>query len=151
MRAFLTMIKTESKLTLRNMDSIFFGIMFPMGMAVILGIIYGDKAAFEGASYTFMQQSFGAIISIGICATGLMGIPLSVADYRHKKILKRFKVTPVSPGMLLLTQMIVQFVIAIISSLGVYVTVKLFFGYKMAGSFGAFLLSYLLVVLAIYD
>lgn len=150
MRALLTMIKMEGRLTLRNMDSILFGMMFPMAMAVILGIIYGDKPAFEGADYTFMQQSFGAIVSIGICATGLMGVPLSVADYRHKKILKRFKVTPVSPGLLLFTQMIVQLVIAILSAVGVFVIMKLFFGYRMSGNFGAFILSYFLVLLAIY-
>jgi ABC-2 type transport system permease protein len=121
-----------------------------MGMAIVLGLIYGNKPAYEGVDYTFMQQSFGAIVSIGICATGLMGIPLSVADYRHKKILKRFFVTPVSPGMLLFSQMVVQLSIAILSSLGVYVVVKLFFGYQMLGSVGGFLLSYLLVTFAMY-
>ena len=150
MKAFYTMIKTESKLTLRNLDSIFFGVMFPMAMAIILGIIYGQKPAYEGAEYTFMQQSFGAIAAIGICATGLMGVPLSISDYRHKKILKRFRVTPVSPGMLLFTQMFVQFIIAVISSLGVYAVVTLFFGYHLRGSFGTFILSYLLVLLTMY-
>ncbi len=150
MKAFVAMIITESKLAIRSMDSIFFGMVFPMAMAIILGIIYKNKPAFEGADYTFMQQSFGAIVSIGICATGLMGIPLSVADYRHKKILKRFKVTPVNPGLLLFSQMIIQSVIAVVSSLGVYAVVKIFFEYRMEGSIIAFVLSYLLVMLAIY-
>lgn len=150
MKTFKTMFKVESLLTLRHMDSIFFGVLFPMGMALVLGIIYGNKPAYEGADYTFIQQSFGAIVSIGICATGLMGIPLSVSDYRHRKILKRFEVTPVSPGLLLFTQVVIQLVIAMISALGVFIVMKLFFGYHMRGSVGAFILSYLLVILAIY-
>lgn len=150
MKVFQTLLKTEVKLILRGMDSIFFGVLFPLGMAVILGIIYGEKPAYEGADFTFMQQSFGAIVAIGICATGLMGIPLSVADYRHKKILKRFRVTPVSPGLLLFIQVIVQFGIALLSALCVFIVVKLFFGYQMNGSFGGFLLCYLLVTAAIY-
>lgn len=150
MKAFLTMIKTESKLTLRQMDSIFFGILFPIGMAIVLGLIYSDKPAFEGASYTFIEQSFGAIISIGICATGLMGVPLSITHYRHMQILKRYKVTPISPGLLLFTQVIIQFGIALLSALGVYAVVKIFYGYQMAGSFLIFAPSYLLVVLAMY-
>jgi ABC-2 type transport system permease protein len=150
MKAFKAMLKMESKLTLRGMDSIFFGVLFPMGLALILGIIYGNKPAYEGADYTFIQQSFGAVISIGICATGLMGIPLSVSEYRHRKILKRFRVTPVSPGLLLFTQMTVQLMIAVLSSLGVFTVMKLFFGYRMEGSFAGFVLSYLLVMFAIY-
>jgi ABC-2 type transport system permease protein len=150
MKAFRVLLKTEIKLVLRNMDSIFFGVLFPMGMAIIMGIIYGSKPAYEGAGYTFLQQSFGAIISIGICATGLMGIPLSISDYRHRKILKRYQVTPVSPGLLLFIQVIIEFGIAILSALGVYAVMKLFFGYRMPGFFGAFMLSYLLVVAAIY-
>ena len=53
-----------------------------------------------------MQQSFGAFVAVGICATGLMGLPLTIADYRDKKILKRFKATPVDPGLLLLVQIV---------------------------------------------
>ncbi|MBH1942317.1 ABC transporter permease [Mobilitalea sibirica] len=150
MKVFRTLVKTESKLALRNMDSILFGILFPMALALILGVIYGEKPAFEGAGYTFLQQSFGAVAAIGICATGLMGIPLSIADYRHRKILKRFKVTPVSPGLLLFVQVAVQFAIALTSYLAVYLVLKLFFGYKMIGSTFYFLLSYLLVAIAIY-
>lgn len=150
MKVFLTMIKTESKLTLRCIDSIFFGVLFPVAFALILGLIFGDKPAFKGADYTYMQQSFGAIISIGICATGLMGVPLSVANYRHMKILKRYKVTPISPGILLFTQVMVQFLISLVSLIGVYIIVKLLFGYQMRGNFGAFILSYLLVMISIY-
>lgn len=150
MKVLRTMIKMEWRLAIRSMDSILFGILFPIGLALILGVIYGDKPAFEGADHTFIQQSFGAVITIGICATGLMGIPLSVADYRHKKILKRYQVTPVSPGMLLFSQVMVQFMIAVISSLGVYLIMKVIFGYRMAGSGLAFLLSYLLVMVTMY-
>lgn len=150
MKVFITMLKTESRLALRSMDAIIFGILFPMGLAALLGIIYGNKPAYEGASYTFMQQSFGAVISIGICATGLMGIPLSVADYRHRKILKRYKVTPVSPGILLFTQMTVQFIISLCSFVAVFLVMKIFFGYTMIGSFAGFLLVYLLVIAAMY-
>lgn len=149
MKAIFTMIKTEGKLTLRCMDSIFFGVIFPMAFAIILGLIYGDKPAFKGSDYSNLQLAFGAVISIGICATGLMGVPLSVSNYRHMKILKRYKVTPVSPGILLFTQVIIQFAISIVSSLGVMVVMKLF-GYEMRGSIVIFILSYLLVLSSIY-
>lgn len=150
MKALATMIRTEFKLTLRSIDSIFFGILFPMAFALILGLIYGNKPAFKGADYTSIQLAFGAVISIGICATGLMGIPLSISNYRHMKILKRYKVTPVSPGILLFTQVIIQFMISVVSSLGVLTVMKLLFHYNMSGNTGKFILSYLLVMVSIY-
>lgn len=150
MQALKTILKIESRLAIRGGDSIFFGILFPVGVVLLLGAINGSKIAFEGANYTFMQQNFGAVVSFGICATGLMGLPLTLADYRDKKILKRFKATPISPSLLLFVQIIISFVIAVTSGIAVYLVSALLFGYKMIGSFGAFILAYILVTLAIY-
>lgn len=150
MKAFRTMLKVESKLAIRSLDSIIFGILFPVGIVILLGIIYGNKPAFEGAGYTFMQQSFGAFVAVGICATGLMGLPLTIADYRDKKILKRFKVTPVDPGLLLLVQIVICFAISLVSGTAVFLVASLFFGYIMQGSFISFLVSYMLVTAAVY-
>ena len=61
-----------------------------------------------------MEQSFGAVIAIGIGATGLMGLPLALADYRHKKVLKRFVVTPVSPAVLLFVQFFVNLLVSLL-------------------------------------
>ena len=97
MKTFKTMLKTELKLSLRGMDMFIFAICMPVVVIVLLGIIYGDKPAFADAEYTFLQQSFGAVSTIAICAGGLMGLPLVVSDYRNRKILKRLKVTPVKP------------------------------------------------------
>lgn len=101
MKAFSTLFKTELKLSVRGMDMFIFAICMPIVMVVILGIIFGSKPAFDGAEYTFLEQSFGAVATIAICAGGVMGLPLVVSDYRHKKILKRFKVTPTSPALIL--------------------------------------------------
>lgn len=150
MKAFRTLLKIESKIALRVPDGIFFGVLFPVVIAVILGIIFMGKPAYDGARYTFIEQSFGAVVAFGICATGLMGIPLTISDYRFNKVLKAFKVTPVSPGLLLLVQVIIGFILSVISAFLIFCVFSLFFNYKMTGSLMAFMLSYMLVVLAIY-
>ena len=48
-----------------------------------------------------MEQSFGAVSAVAICASGLMGLPLAVSGLRELKILKRLRVTPVSPVFIL--------------------------------------------------
>ena len=150
MKTFFVLIKTEVKLMLRNADTLFFGIVLPIGLAILLGFIYGDKPAQEGAPYTAIAQSFGAIASIGICATSLMTLPLTVAGERDKKVLKHYKVTPVHPGMLLTVHIIIDFIVSVISSLCVFVTLALFFGYRMGGAFLPFAGSYILVSAAMF-
>jgi hypothetical protein len=109
MKTFSTMLKTELKLSLRGMDMFIFAICAPLVVLIILGVIYGNKPAFEGAGYSFLEQSFGALATISICAGGVMGLPLVISDYRGKNILKRYKVTPVSPAMILLVQVTIYF------------------------------------------
>lgn len=61
MKIFKTMLKNELKLSLRGMDMFIFAICMPVVVTIILGAIYGNKPAFDGADFTFMEQSFAAI------------------------------------------------------------------------------------------
>lgn len=151
MKTFSTMLKTELKLSLRGMDMFIFAICMPLVMLIILGIIYGNKPAFDGAGYTFLEQSFGALATISICAGGIMGLPLVISDYRNKGILKRLKVTPISPSMLLLVQVAIYTLYAVASLLLLYFTATFFFGYHLQGSLLVFLLGYILVILSTFS
>lgn len=151
MKTFKTMLKTELKLSLRGMDMFIFAICIPVAVIVLLGIIYGKKTAFEGAEYTFLQQSFGAVSTIAIGAGGLMGLPLVVSDYRNRKILKRFKVTPVRPVVILLVEVTIYSIYALASLALIYITAFCFFDFRMVGSFAEFLLSFLLVMLSMFS
>ena len=101
MKSFTILLKNELKLNLRNMNMVIFAILMPLVILLIFGFIYGNKPAAEGEAYTFMEKSFSALCCISICSGGLMGLPLLVSEYRERKILKRFQVTPVSPTKLL--------------------------------------------------
>ena len=144
MKTFKTMLKNEMKLSLRDMNMVIFAICIPLVVLIILGVIYGDKPAFEGAEYTFLEQSFAALTTIAICAGGVMGLPLVVSDYRNRKILKRFKVTPVSPAMILAVQVVIYTIYSVASLILLYIVSALFFGFHMGGSMVAFLGGYLL-------
>ena len=135
MKAYKAMLKTELKLSLRGMDMLIFAIIMPLVVLVVLGIIYGNKPAFEGATYAFIEQSFGALSIIAICAGGVMGLPLVVSDYRGKQILKRFKVTPVSPGMILIVEVTIYFLYALVSLLTLFAVAVIFFGFRMWEAF----------------
>ena len=142
MKTFKTMLKNEMKLSLRDMNMVIFAICIPLVVLIILGVIYGNKPASPGAAYTFLEQSFGALTTIAICAGGVMGLPLVVSDYRNRKILKRFKVTPVSPVMILAVQVVIYTIYSVASLILLYIVSALFFG---------FLGGYLLVMLSIFS
>ena len=151
MKSFITMLKTELKLSLRGMDMFIFAICMPIVVLVAIGIIYGSKPAFEGANYTFLEQSFGAITSIAICAGGVMGLPLVVSDYRSKHILKRFKVTPVDPIVILLVQVTIYALYSLVSMISLFLVAKLFFKFNMQGNILNFILGWLLVMISMFS
>ena len=151
MKTFGKMLKTEFKLSLRGMDMFIFSICMPLVILVVLGLVLGDKPAYEGADYTFLSQSFGSISTIGICAGGLMGLPLVISDYRNKKILKRFKVTPVSQVTILLVQVSIYVIYSFVSLILIYICSSLFFDFEIKGSIFAFRGGFTLVMFTIFS
>lgn len=151
MKAFKVLLKTEIRLSLRGMDMFIFAICMPVVVVIILGAVFGNKPAFDGAEYTFLEQSFGAVSTIAICAGGVMGLPLVVSDYRSRKILKRFKVTPTSPALILAVQVVIYTLYSIVSLILVYMAGAIIFGYRLHGSWLQFLGAYLLVMLSMFS
>lgn len=151
MKTFRTMLKTELKLSLRGMDMFIFAICMPVVVIVLIGIIYGDKPAFEGADYTFLEQNFGAVTTIAICAGGVMGLPLVVSEYRNRKILKRFQVTPISPILILGVQVTIYFFYSLISLVLVSIVAVLFFDFSFTGSVLLFIGAFLLVMVSMFS
>lgn len=151
MKAFATILKNELRMSLRGMDMLIFAVIMPLVVLVILGLVFGQKPAFEGAEYSFLDQSFGALCSISICAGGVMGLPLVISDYRSKRILKRYRVTPIKPSLVLLAEVAMYAVYAVVSLVSLFIVAALFFGFKMRGSLGVFLLGYLLVIVSMFS
>lgn len=146
MRTFGVLFKNELKLNIRNMNMVIFAIIMPLVALAILGIIYGGEPALEGADYTFLEQSFGALCAISISAGGLMGLPLVVSEYRERKILKRFKVTPVSPVMLLAVEFAIYVLYAAVSLLTLALAAAVIWDVRIDGSLLAFGGSWFLAV-----
>jgi ABC-2 type transport system permease protein len=134
MRAFATTLKTDLRLATRNPDMILFGIVFPVAVMLLLGLVSSPEAA---------RLDSGGVAAFGICAAGLMGLPLTLSDYRHRKVLKRIRVTPASPAILLLSQVLVQCCYVLVSTGAVLALAGLAFGVRIASP-GPFALFFLL-------
>lgn len=144
MKAFITLLKTELKLSVRGMDMIIFAVCLPVVVMAILGIVYGGDSE-------NLSVSFPAVSTIAICAGGVMGLPLVISGYRQNKILKRFKVTPISPTLLLFVQVMIYTVYSVVSLILVFLTASIFFEFHLQGSWFKFIGAYVLVIISMFS
>jgi ABC-2 type transport system permease protein len=129
MKSFMTLLKNELKLNIRNMNMVIFAVIMPL---IVL----------------LMEQSLGALCTISICAGGLMGLPLVVSEYRERKILKRFQVTPVSPIKLLAVELSIYMIYCLVSMITLIPVAMVFWKVTIHGSWLAFLGSWLLTMIS---
>ena len=149
MKRFLKLYVIEQKLALRSGDMLIFGVAMPVGIMILINMIAGSKQAVEG--FTYLQSSFASLIAVGICAAAFMGIPLTIADYRDKKILKHFFTTPCSPVWILGSDMLCGGVTALLSPVSVALVSVVFLGYEMMGNILAFIGSWLLTLVSMFS
>ena len=149
MKRFLKLYIIEQKLALRSADMLIFGVAMPVGIMILINMIAGQKQAAEG--FTYLESSFASLISVGICAAAFMGIPLTVADYRDKKILKHFFTTPCSPVWILGSDMLCAGVTALLSAVSVALVSVVFLGYEMKGNVFVFMGSWLLTLVSMFS
>lgn len=149
MKRFYTLLKIEGMFALRCPDSLIFGVLMPIGILFLLNFIAGEQSV-SNQGVIFLQGALPSLITVGICATAFMGIPITFADYRDKKILKHYFVTPASPRLLLLVQAVIASLTAIFSACMITICSILFFDYHMEGNLLLFLIGYLLVLISMY-
>lgn len=150
MKKMLKLFSIEIKQGFRSPDMLIFGIAMPVGILLLISMIAGGKmAGTEG--YTYLESAFASLISVGICASAFMGFPLTVADYRDKKILKHFFVTPCSPARLLGAVVCCGVIQSVLSAVAVFITAKVLFDYEMKGDLLFFLFSWVLTLVSMFS
>ena len=80
-----------------------------------------------------------------------MGLPLVISDYRQKKILKRFKITPSSPLLLLSVQVAIYMIYSLIALVLIYLVSALLFGMSLKGAFLPFIGAFFLVMISMFS
>ena len=150
MKNFLTLYKVEQKQFFRSPDVLVFNLCMPVVTLLIIGFIAGTKMAGD-SGLTYLESSFVAITTVGICCSAFMSIPIVIVDYRDKKILKHFYCSPCSPARLLMADVICSGAMAIISAFCVTIVACIIFGYRMEGNMIVFALTWLLTMISMFS
>ena len=149
MKRFLKLYVIEQKLALRSGDMLLFGVAMPVGIMILINMIAGQKQAGEG--FTYLESSFASLVAVGICAAAFMGIPLTIADYRDKKILKHFFTTSCSPMWILGSDVLFGAVTAMLSATSVSLVSVIFLGYKVRGNILGFVGAWFLTLVSMFS
>lgn len=127
MKRFIEICRTELILFLRDFFGCFFTLAFPTMMLVLYGSIYGNAPLYAGASVGMIDASLPAYCAMVAGVTGIMTFPITLAEYRDKKIYKRFDATPVGKGSVICAQTVINvimtfvgFMILLLTGIAVY-------------------------------
>ena len=99
---------TEAKLLVREPLALFWGLAFPMALLAVMGLSSSDIG---GVPLVTIYEPI-VIAFIGV-VFGVQGVPVQVAGYRERRILRRLATTPAGPVRVVAAQLIVSLVVVL--------------------------------------
>lgn len=141
----------EWRLINREFITLFFALIFPVLMLLLFGTIYGNQPSEFMGGFGTVDVSTPGYINMIIAVTGLMSFPLTLAQYRERKILKRFMVTPVKPVEILLSQFFVNILMTVLGLVVLVVLGKAVFDLHFFGNLFEAIVAFIIILLGIFS
>lgn len=134
MRRWLKLTQVQAKLFLREPVALFFTIFFPLAMLLLFGAIFGNEPRQQFGGFGYIDSQVPGLTAIIIGTVGLISIPIAVATARERKVLRRFKATPLPVGTLIGADVATHFVVTLIGMVILIVAALAIFGLRFGGS-----------------
>ncbi len=131
MKPFLKLTYAELKLQLREPVGAFFTLAFPVMLMVLFGAIFGNEPDPSLGGYGQVDLSVPGYIGMIIGTIGMLGIPITLSNYREQGILRRLRATPVQSSAILWSQVAVQVVMTAVGVLLLMMVGTLFYGLRI--------------------
>ncbi len=127
MKAFLALLKIDLKLASRNRTVLFFNYFFPL----IFFFVFAQM--FDANQGSAILQVVTMVIVLGILGNGLFGAGMRAVQEREENVLRRYKVTPITPVPLLAAPMITGVVLFVPSVALILFLAHQFYGMAIPG------------------
>jgi len=109
MRTLIALTRTELRLLTREWAAMLFAFAFPALMLVVLAGVFGDLPDPEGFGAAIPSEHYVAsYIAIPLGALALVGLPVMLASYRERDVLRRFAAFGVPAGAVVAAQALVS-------------------------------------------
>lgn len=151
MKRFAAICIIELRLFTRDFFSFFFALVFPVLMLFLFGSIFGNTPVYDGADMKMMDISVPAYSVMVIGVTGLMSLPLTLSDYKEKKIYKRFDASPVGKKSIMAAQVFVNLMMTLTGILILLIAGMLFYHIQIKGAFLSIGVSMLFSIAALFS
>lgn len=113
-RAWLMLVRSEAKMVARDVS----GLVVPIGLPLLILVMNASAASAEsadGSGLTGLEVFvLPLVFAVVIGSIGVINMPSFLAYYRRTGILRRLAVTPASPAMVLVAQVVVSVLQAIV-------------------------------------
>ncbi|MFG1926085.1 ABC transporter permease [Cryptosporangium sp. NPDC048952] len=140
-----TLIKTETRLMLREPILLLWTTALPIIAFTILAVVPGTSRptdTLDGLSYAQLYLGVIALIALSLLTT--MSLPAVLSSYRERGILKRLSVTPMRPWRLLATQIGINLTIVLLTVAIMLVVATVTFDDGFPGSIPGWIVTFLL-------
>lgn len=151
MKSLYKMTWMEAKLFLREPVGAFFTLVFPLMMLFLFGSIYGNEPTPLFSGQGTIDISIPAYTAMIIATTGLMGLTITMSAYREKGVLRRLRTTPISPLLVLLSQVIVLFLMTTFGMILLIIAGKLVYHIQFNGNVLNVMLGFVLCSLSFFS
>jgi ABC-2 type transport system permease protein len=148
-RALVRLTATEGKLFIRERVGPVWGLGFPLVLLIIFGSIHSFhtvRATYGGL--TLLDVYLPILIEMMLALLALVAMPLVLAGYRERGILRRLRTTPAGPLRVLAAQILVNFACAVVATLVLVLVARFAYGVSVPRQFGGFVVAALLVAVA---
>jgi ABC-2 type transport system permease protein len=125
----LKLVETETRLFVRDPIWLFFGLVFPGLLLLLLGLFFPgfDEPSADLDGRTYIDVYAPIVLVLGLATLGLVTLPPILGSYRQFGILRRLSTTPVHPSRLLSAQLVVHLGVAVVAAaLAITVAVAVF-------------------------
>jgi len=134
MRTLGKLTWVEIKLFSREPITVIFSLAFPLVMLLVLAGVFGNEAESEFRDAIPVDYYVPGYLAVVIASIGLIGLPVHLAAYRERGILRRFSASSVSPWSLFAAQVAVSFAIAAVGSVLLVVAAVLIYDAQLPES-----------------
>src|SRR6476659_5989893 len=142
MKSFLALTRLDLKLALRNRSVLFFNYFFPL----IFFFVFGYSMHAEQGSRIIQVVSM--VTAIGILGNGLFGAGMRAVQDRETDVLRRYKVTPITPVPLLGASMVTGVILYLPGLIVVLILANRLFGMAVPPNLGSLLVFAIIACVA---
>ncbi|GIM90214.1 ABC transporter permease [Paractinoplanes toevensis] len=152
MSVFAKLTMTELKLNAREPVTAFFTLLFPTILVVILGSIPAFREPSDDlGGIRVIDVYVGISVLLTLAMLGLQVVPMVLATYREKGILRRLGTTPVRPVLLLAAQLAAALLTAVVSVTLALAAGRILFDVPLPAQFAGFVVAFLLSALGVFS